>query len=258
MAPNSVRVKGCAGATLGAIKPSESTFKDRRGGSSSALWSTAVSEGEKAMNLQTCLSEQEKNKIEADIQAAEKRTSGEIVALIVDSSSHYLQIDYFGGLVFALVGFLLCVGILANPSPYLILLSEGTGFTAGFLLFRVHVMKRLWLTDRYMQHRVNRRALRAFYEHRLHETKGQNGVLIMVSLLERQTRILADRGIYAKVNPRVWEDTAQGLASALKNRHLADGLSQAIQGCGSILAEYYPFRPSDQNDSSEQVILERD
>ena len=215
-------------------------------------------DGESPMNLKTCLSEQEKNKIEVEIQAAERRTSAEIVALIVDSSSHYLQIDYFGGLLFALVGFLLCVGILRSPSPYLILLGEGAGFSAGFLLFRLHFMKRLWLTDRYMQHRVNRRALRAFYEHRLHESKEQNGVLIMVSLLERQTRILADRGIYAKVSPGVWEETAQGLASALKNGQLAKGLSEAIEKCGSVLTEFYPFRPNQQNDFPDEVVLEKD
>jgi len=208
------------------------------------------------MNLRTCLSSQEKKQIEADIQAAEQRTSGEVVALIVDSSSHYLQIDYFGGLLFALVGFFVAVGIWGNPSPYFLLLAQVVGFMLGFLLFRNHPVKRLWLTESYMQHRVNRRALRAFYEHRLHELKEQNGVLIMVSLLERQTRILADRGIYPKVEPRIWEETAQDLAVALKAGRLAAGLSKAIEKCGYVLTEHYPARLHDENNLPNPIILE--
>jgi putative membrane protein len=213
----------------------------------------------RTMNLRTCLSEDEKKQIRTDIQNAERKTSGEIVAMIVNASADYAQVDYLGGILFALVGFFLPVSLLVAPPPYLILVSEVSGFAFGFLFFRVHMVKRFWLTEGYMHHRVERRVLRAFYEHHLHETKNQNGVLILVSLLERRVRILADRGILGKVDPEVWEAMAGKLAEALRTGYLADGLCEAIRNCGNILSEHYPLRPDGRSGLPDSAMMgERD
>jgi putative membrane protein len=210
------------------------------------------------MNLRTCLSEDEKKRIRTDIQKAERKTSGDIVAMIVNASADYSQVDYLGGILFALVGFFLPVSLLVTPPPYLILASEVSGFAFGFVLFRLPPVKRFWLSEGYMHHRVERRVLRAFYEHRLHENKNQNGILILVSLLERRVRILADRGIHGKVDPKVWEEMADRLAEALRKGSLAEGLCKAIRSCGDILSDHFPLHHDRGDGLTDSVVVDRD
>ncbi|HET6369990.1 MAG TPA: TPM domain-containing protein [Nitrospiria bacterium] len=210
------------------------------------------------MNLRTCLSEDEKKRVRADIQKAEQKTSGDIVAMIVNASADYSQVDYLGGILFALVGFFLPVSLLVTPQPYLILASELSGFAFGFVIFRLPLVKRFWLSEGYMHHRVERRVLRAFYEHRLHETENQNGILILVSLLERRVRILADRGIYGKVDPKVWEEMADKLAEALRTGSLSDGLCNTIRRCGEILSDHFPLRHGGGDLSADMIVVDRD
>jgi putative membrane protein len=42
-----------------------------------------------------------------------------------------------------------------------------------------------------------------FYQHNLHRTRDASGVLFLISIFEKKIHVLADSGIYTKIEPGV-------------------------------------------------------
>jgi putative membrane protein len=186
------------------------------------------------------LTPDDQERIRRAVAAAESRTRGEIVPMIVQASDSYARLHVAGGIGFAVTAFV--VGLLLRPQshPSWFLLLEILGYIFGDLLFRIDALKRLFLTHREMEAKVFDRALRAFYEHELHKTRESTGILILASLLERRVQILADRGIHEKVGDAEWRRAASVLTRALKEKRTGDGFCEAIAICGEVLARHFP------------------
>ena len=160
-------------------------------------------------------SAQDQHKIRTAVAAAEKRTRGEIVPMVVPASGSYES----GRLLGTLLGLLTLTGILifewegwtSKYSPAFTLLAVVLAYIVGNALGAVPPVLR-WLTppDR-MDLQVRRRAEAAFYEHGLHKTREASGVLIMMSLLEHRVQILVDRAIDEKVPKETWQMVVQEL-----------------------------------------------
>ena len=103
--------------------------------------------------------------------------------------------------------------------------------------------------------RAHARAVEQFLAHGLHTTEARTGVLIFVSLAERYAEIIADAGIAAKVEQKVWDETIGRLIDEIRAGRLADGLVQAIARAGAVLAAHFPPRPGDVNELPNDLIL---
>ena len=55
--------------------------------------------------------------------------------------------------------------------------------------------------------------------------------------LEREVRIVADRGISKKISQDLWNIIAEGLASDIKAGNAKEGFISAVQKCGDLLAQ---------------------
>ena len=206
-------------------------------------------------------STQDRQKIRAAVDAAEKQTRGEIVPMVVPVSGRYEAAHLLGGLLALLT--LACLLILERVgwglsySPPVVLLGVLAAYILGSLAGSLPVLLRLLTPDRQMDLQVRRRAEAAFYEHGLHKTREGSGILIMISLLERRVQILADRAIDEKVPPATWDAVVQQLVSAIKEGRPTDGLCRAIAQCGALLAEHFPARPGDNPDElSDDLVQE--
>jgi putative membrane protein len=207
-------------------------------------------------------SAQDREKIRAAVQAAEKQTRGEIVPMVVAVSGHYDTPHLLGSLLalLMLAGLLLSEhdGWSASYSPPVILLVVLVAYILGSVAGSLPVLIRLLTPNHRMDLQVRRRAQAAFYEHGLHKTREASGILIMISLLERRVQILADRAIDEKVPPATWDTVVYQLVSAIKEGRPTDGLCRAIAQCGALLAEHFPARPGDNPDElSDDLVQER-
>jgi putative membrane protein len=107
---------------------------------------------------------------------------------------------------------------------------------------------------------VKRDAVRAlagrqFLAHGLTNTEARTGVLIFVSLAERQAEIIADTGIAAKVDANVWRAAMDRLVTEIRAGSLADGLIAAVEMSGAVLAEHFPPRPHDRDELADDVVI---
>lgn len=214
--------------------------------------------------VSTIFSEQDLAKIREAVQAAERRTRGEIVPMVVPASGRYGEARHRAGLAVALLALAVLITLdhgwdlwwwSRRPAGWILLgpvLAYSLGQWAGLLPGCI----RLFASDARMSQKVRRRAEQAFYQHGLHKTKEGTGVLIMMSLLERRVQVLADRAINDRVPPGTWDRLVAGLVEGIRAGRPTEALCQAIACCGDLLAAHFPAREGDNPDELEDDLIQ--
>lgn len=233
---------------------------------------------------ETFFTENEKKMVEAAIKEAESRTSGEIVAMIVDKSDEYRDVDVFAGIISAAIISIFPAeivyanseAILSKMIPSMSWFSQvpdGARFITGlsvfialtvilhlplkFLFMKFLFLKRFLISINRMDAEVQERALRAFHEHGLGETKDATGVLFLLSILERRVYVLADHGIYAKIKQETLDKYAASIGKGIASGKGAEALCSAIRDAGTELEKHFPGRKDDKNELSNRIVTEK-
>lgn len=216
------------------------------------------------------LSEEALENIKKAVQNAEKNTSGEIVVAVAKESSDYSFWEILASLIVSLIVFCVMIpfsGMIRNfyesinwqaPEWYL---SATYGFTiflvvlVFFAFFNIPLFDRLIIPSFVKVKNVSDRAFRAFTETGTYCTKDHTGILIFVSFLERQVRVIADKGISEKISQDMWNLIASGLTDELKNGHNEEAFIDAIEKCGKLLSDFYPIKKDDVDELSDGLVL---
>ena len=103
---------------------------------------------------------------------------------------------------------------------------------------------------------VRERAVRAFYEKGLYKTRKNTGVLFFLSLLEHKVWVLADRGIYEKIDQETLNRFANSISQGIRDGQACDALCQATKEAGELLARHFPITPGDTDELSNEVMVE--
>ncbi len=226
------------------------------------------------------LSNSDRARIEAAVKAAEDRTRGEIFCIVAHESSDYREVA-IGWAAFAALAapaVLLVAGIQVKVPDLFgaewtaaqvgataeaaargalagAILLQALLFVAVAVLLSVPPLRRLFTPRSLKRERVRQRAREQFLAKDLSATRERTGVLIYVSQSERMAELIADEGVAAKVDPKVWHDAMARLVGGVKRRNPAEGFEQAIGLCGAILAEHFPADPGDNpNELSDAVV----
>lgn len=208
-------------------------------------------------NAKTFFTKEEKNRIAEATQAVECCTIGEVAVLIVDSSDQYAEAEILGGVFVAGLASLAVTVLLLQSSLWFYLFLCIIFFFPGRMLFRyVQPIKRSLIGIGRMEAAVRQRALHAFYEKGLYKTKANTGVLFFLSLLEHKVWVLADKGIYEKIDQQTLNEYALTVSKGIKEGHACDALCRAIKDAGEILAKHFPITPGDTNELSDHVMTE--
>jgi putative membrane protein len=201
------------------------------------------------------LSEAERARIAAAVAAAERGTAGEIVVMVAARSGAYRSVPPA----------LALAGALATPWPLILLtgLSATRIFlvqlaVALVLLLGLAAAPSLARMPRLLPRALRRARARAaaqreFQARGLAGTRGRTGVLIYVALAERYADVVTDVGVGPA--PEAWRAVLGDLVAALRRDALADGLVQAVEAAGAILAEAAPPQPGDTDELPNRVIV---
>ncbi len=196
-------------------------------------------------------SQEDLGRIREAVQAAERRTRGQIVPMVVPSSGVYREAAHLAGLLTALIFLVLTMTVgtlwvewgdwLAEPYHFgVVILVAVVGYMVGSFAGSTPVGIRIFTSKARMSMKVRHRAERAFHQHGLHKTRDGTGMLIMVSLLERQVQVLADRAIHEVVPDGTWQTVVQFVIQGIKDDRPVEGLCRAIAECGELLARHFP------------------
>ncbi|MDO9124437.1 MAG: TPM domain-containing protein, partial [Deltaproteobacteria bacterium] len=129
-------------------------------------------------------------------------------------------------------------------------------FPCWVLFQKIDVLKRLFVGIRRKEEAVRLRAERGFFEKGLYKTKKNTGVLFFLSLLERKVWVLADKGIYEKMDQETLNRFAHEVSRGIKEGRACEALSQAVQEIGELLSRHFPITPDDTDELPNAVMTE--
>jgi putative membrane protein len=198
------------------------------------------------------LTEAERARIDAAVEEAERETSGEIVPVVVRASDDYPGARWRLAVVFT---FLVAgVGLAAGVELLWLLVAQLPALLLGHALAALPPILRLALSAREVEEEVRQRALQAFMELGLQNTRDRTGVLVFVSLLEHRIEVVADRGIDEHAPKEFWVGVVARLGVRLKHGELTEGVTEAVQSCGRLLAAHFPRRAGDTDELPSRVV----
>ena len=205
----------------------------------------------------TFFTETEKQKIEDAIRSVECCTIGEVAVVVTESSDHYREAEVLGAVSLSCFASLLLTVSYFHASlwsfiPFGILFF----FPFRILLSRVPALKMSLVGMKRKEAAVREEALRAFYERGLYRTRKNTGLLFFLSLLEHKVWVLADKGIYEKIDQETLNGFARAVSMGIKRDSACDALCGAIRDAGEVLAKHFPLTPGDTNELSNEVITE--
>jgi putative membrane protein len=200
------------------------------------------------------ISAQDKKHVQKAIAAAERRTSGEFVAVVAEAADHYLFLPVLWAAMLALIvpgAVLAAAATLALVYVYAIQLA--VFILAGTLFLWPPIKMRL--VPRHIKHgRASHLARAQFYEQGVHMTHEHSGVLFFVSEAERYVEIVADKGIHKNVGEKRWQEIIDEFTRQIGAGHVAEGFCAAITAIGEAMATHYPCETDDVNELPNRLI----
>ena len=200
------------------------------------------------------LTDQDRARIASAIAAAERRTSGELVAVVADAADDYRYI----ALLWPALAALLLPAILLTALPaldaWLLYLAQTALFVTLVLLVQLRRVRMALVPVATRRARAGRLAREQFFAQGLHLTQGRTGVLIFVAVAEHHVEIIADRGIDAVVPPGIWDEAVASFVEQVRAGRVAEGFLATIALVGDRLAEHFPRTADDVDELSNRPI----
>ena len=203
------------------------------------------------------LTEDGRDRVRASVRTAEKRTRGQIVPLVVRRSAGIGHVPLFLTTVLLGLSFPASRHLQAwgDHRPWLPILLVLSLFLGQFLAKLSWIQR--FLTPNADRHRAAwLRAEMAFYRHGLDRTKGSTGVLLFMSIEDRQAIVLADKAIASKVPVEVWDEVCAMLTRGARQGDIANGYQAAIQRCAAALEKYFPVKGKHPNELPDKLVIE--
>lgn len=205
------------------------------------------------------LSPVQQQELRDSIGAAERSTCGELAVVVLEESDRHPQACWLSALLFAVTAGTLLAGesALHHPAGALAIAlgAGGLGYTLARLLpdYRQRFISRARAEEM-----AEEQALQEFAALGVHRTHECTGVLILVSLLEREVVVLADEGIHSRVQAEVWLEVNRKILEGIRSGSLARGLLAGIAEAGAILAHHAPPPPGlNRNELPDHLVLRR-
>lgn len=186
---------------------------------------------------------QEAERVRAEVVAAERRTSGEIVPVLLSAADDYEVAYWKAATLGALLAELVALLWFERETVWLrtvagaVLPGLAGGLVSALAVLFVPALRPLLAGREKVERRIAQRAREAFLAYELFRTTRRTGVLICVFELERRVVVLADEGIHRVAPAGTWEELAATTARAMRESGSGPALLAAVRRSGEILAE---------------------
>ncbi|MFA4938657.1 TPM domain-containing protein [Brevundimonas sp.] len=222
------------------------------------------------------ITDNDRARIAEAISTAEQQTSGEIFCVVSRRVSAYVDVSLAWAAAMALLTPIVFIPFVLDfrwpgdrweaahqaaqaattgQALALYALSQAMVFIGVFLFTRISAVRRLATPPAIRRARVREAALQQFLAQGVHVTDQRTGVLIFAALDEQQVELIADEGIYTKVDEEAWAQAVAVLTRELRADRPVEGFAAAIALCGEVLARHFPPRPNNPNELPDHLIL---
>ena len=195
-----------------------------------------------------------RQKIAEAIAEAERRTSGELVAVVAHAADDYGSIAMLWPALAALLLPAIVLTVRPATGGWSLYLAQAGLFVVLALIAHLPPVHRALVPTVVKRRQASRLARQQFFAHGLHRTRERTGVLIFVSVAERHVEIIADAGIDAVVPPGTWDRAVADFVEQVRAGRIAEGFLAAIALVGDRLAQHFPRRPDDIDELPNRLI----
>ena len=185
------------------------------------------------------LTRDDRARIAVAIKTAEQKTAGEIVCVLMRSSSEYSYAPILWASFVALLSPWLLVAF-TNLSVERVLACQIAIFIVVGLLLQWRALRMMLVPRAIKRTRAHRAAMEQFFARGVTQARNRMGVMIFVSLAEHYAHVIADDGVAARVEQKEWQDTVDALTGQIGAGRIADGFIEAIERSGDVLATHAP------------------
>jgi len=190
------------------------------------------------------------------VRDIEKDTDAEIVIVVRGRSGSYRHADYLFGALFAFLGLLFVLFSPFDFHTYWVPFDVAALFAAGaFVSSRSDSIRRRLTTEKFRAKAARAGAAAMFYEAGIANTHAENGLLVYLSLLERQLEVIADRGILKAVEPLKWNHAVFELKQ-IAEKPRSETFIKGLRDLGTLLAQALPPTGENPNELADGPRIE--
>lgn len=206
----------------------------------------------------------ERSRLDERIKEAEKKTGAQIVLAVIERSDSYPEIPWKAfALAVPVAGFFVFLHAMLWsdwPTGTTVLLALAATLTAGLVcaLMTVYLTRfaRLFLNAHHKEVKVRQYAESLFLSHELFSTRKRSGILLLVSMFERQVIILPDRGIQKRLSEEALRGIISSMKPSLASGQIAGALEKGLERLEEILVDTATGEAG-KNELPDEIIEER-
>jgi putative membrane protein len=200
------------------------------------------------------LSDDAKDALVGSIRAVEARSSAEVVIAVRARSASYHHADFLVGSVCAVAALAF---VLFSPWPFslasILIDPIVVGAVAGFVTSRIPEVRRMLTPPRARERSVQTGAKAAFYDKGVRMTRDRTGLLVYVSLLERDAAVIVDKAVQEAVDAGEWQRAVEGLRAGVARGEDGVAVARRIESLGDLLEPALPRAEDDINELADEV-----
>lgn len=218
--------------------------------------------------MELILSDHDRNKLDERIAEAEKRTKAQIVLAVINRSDNYAELPWkafaLGVSVAGLLIFILDLLSSYWTSHAMVLVAVAATLASGavFALLTVFVpgFARFFLSTHRAGVEVRQYAESLFLTRELFATNGRTGLLLLVSLFERQVFLLPDKGLSDRLTGEAMRDIIARMTPLLASNEVNLALENGLEQLSRVLdisAQGGPAGATGENELPDAIIEEK-
>ena len=188
------------------------------------------------------------------VRAVESCSSAELVVAVRPRSGPYLYADLTAGILAGLAA--LAVLLYSRWTFGLIwfLIDPAVvGVLAGFAAARSATVRRALTRRKARRERAETAARAIFVERRIHGTSGRTGILLSISLLEREAVVVVDVGVEALAATDAWRKAVRGIEEDVRSGADGKAVAERIRGLASLLSSALERSAADVDELPDEV-----
>ncbi|WP_419190766.1 hypothetical protein [Saltatorellus ferox] len=197
------------------------------------------------------------------VAAAEARTDGEIVVVVVEASDDHPDAAWKAAAVTLAVGTLLLGGVLPTVGALGLVGLQAAIGAGGYALARMLAdFRRSFVREARASEVAEEQALQELQRLDLTSKSGRSAVLLFVSVFEQRVVVLADEAAHAAAGENGWVAADAAVLGVLQSSggsggHLREALERGIDSVGETLAKALPATGERENRFDDDVEVRR-
>jgi putative membrane protein len=206
----------------------------------------------------------ERSRLGERIKEAEKKTGAQIVLAVIERSDSYAEIPWKAfSLAVSVAGLFVFLHAMLWPewperTTVLLALSVTLAAGAACAIMAVYLpwFARFFLNAHRKELEVRQYAESLFLSHELFSTSKRSGILLLVSMFERQVVILPDRGIKKRLSGEALQGIISLMKPSLASGRIAEALEKGLERLEDTLAAT-ATGDAGGNELPDEIIEER-